>query len=185
MCLSYVILFSVIFCPPFLLTANGNEVIGILGSSVELECHYVGEKSLDKLRVLWQTNKPVPCLVDAYFPNKREKKNLCEEFRNRTQINKENFSLKLLHVTIKDERTYECIVQRNKTMQFEVEDTTTVTLKVAGKHFLFSVNVYKLQICGPGGFIVNSSSYVKLCGCQAMIEEKKDVQKTLVFRVYP
>ncbi|KAJ7320624.1 hypothetical protein JRQ81_020135 [Phrynocephalus forsythii] len=111
--------------------ASESEVIGMLGSSVELRCPYDGEKSLDKHRVQWQATEPVPCLVDAYFPNKHDKKNCCKEFRNRTQFIKEDFSLKLFHVTVKDERTYECVVQRNTSIEFNFAHKATVTLKVA------------------------------------------------------
>ncbi|XP_078246636.1 ICOS ligand isoform X2 [Pogona vitticeps] len=115
-------------------SANENEVIGILGSSVELECRYADEKSLDKLRVLWQANSK-SCLVNAHFPNKREKApKYCEEFRSRTLFNNETFSLEIWNVTPGDEGTYECVVQRNKTMEFELDHKASTALKVAANY---------------------------------------------------
>ncbi|XP_042317014.1 ICOS ligand isoform X2 [Sceloporus undulatus] len=143
--------------------ANATEVTGIIGGSVEMRCLYTEKEPfiLNKFRVQWQKKNTLSdCFIDAYLPGEDMKLHQCPEFRNRTQfseqLKKGNFSLRLLDIRPTDDRTYECLVQRNQTGKFEFFTRSSVTLKVAAN---YSKPVITLPV--PSGkeliFICNSS----------------------------
>ncbi|XP_062982630.1 ICOS ligand isoform X1 [Elgaria multicarinata webbii] len=119
---------------------NEPVVTGIIGSTVELRCHYTGEQPLipNTFRIQWQKEGVTQCFVDAYFPNDSMEEYQCKEFKNRTQADKQpkdgHFSLKLWRISLNDEHTYECVIQESKNGLFRPIHHAKVTLKVAANY---------------------------------------------------
>ncbi|KAF7251252.1 ICOS ligand [Varanus komodoensis] len=119
--------------------ANEHIVHGIIGNAAELKCQYTGEPFiLNQFRIQWQKKGETKCFVDAYFPNQDMREHQCAQFRNRTQADpqrkEDDFTLKLLNLSPKDELTYECVVQRNKSGRYEVIHSADITLQVAASY---------------------------------------------------
>ncbi|XP_066475940.1 ICOS ligand [Tiliqua scincoides] len=119
-------------------TVNGTEVMGIIGSAVELRCCY--EKELlvtDEFRVQWQIKGEQSCLVDAYFPNENQIKK-CPRFSNRTRLSDRlkqgDFTLQLFNISHNDEHTYTCHVQKKINRIFTHVHDSSTTLKVAANY---------------------------------------------------
>ncbi|KAM6448071.1 ICOS ligand isoform 2-T2 [Liasis olivaceus] len=123
------------------------EVIGVIGSSVELQCDYPEEDSLsyNRNRILWQIKDKFSCYVAGYFPNENMENHQCKEFRRRTVLSKPkqgSTSLQLSNISIADEFTYHCIIQKNINGEFQPIYQEFITLKVAA-------NYSKPVITGP------------------------------------
>ncbi|XP_039224201.1 ICOS ligand [Crotalus tigris] len=115
------------------------EVIGIIGSSVELQCCYPEEESLNynRNRISWQIKDRFSCFVAGYFPNENMEKYQCEEFKRRTLLNEPkqgSASLQLLNIRIADEFIYHCIIQKNINGQFKLIHNESISLKVAASY---------------------------------------------------
>ncbi|KAH1186451.1 ICOS ligand [Mauremys mutica] len=120
------------------------KVISTIGSTAELSCIYPQEKKfiLSKLRVFWQiADGSKPCSVVHTFNSGHENQSdQCADFRNRTRLFQDElengiFSLLLLNVSLRDEHTYQCIVQK-KDVVFRVIHSADVALKVAANNSL-------------------------------------------------
>ncbi|XP_039381175.1 ICOS ligand [Mauremys reevesii] len=120
------------------------KVISTIGSTAELSCIYPQEKKfiLNKLRVFWQIGDgSKPCSVVHTFNSGHENQSeQCAVFRNRTRLFQDElengiFSLLLLNVSLRDEHTYRCIVQK-KDVVFRVIHNADVALKVAANNSL-------------------------------------------------
>nr|XP_005301848.1 ICOS ligand [Chrysemys picta bellii] len=120
------------------------KVISTIGSTAELSCIYTPEKKfiLNKLRVFWQiADGSKPCSVVHTFNSGHENQSeQCADFRNRTRLFQDKlengiFSLLLLNVSLRDEHTYRCIVQK-KDVVFRVIHNADVALKVAANNSL-------------------------------------------------
>lgn len=125
------------------------EVIGIIGSSIELQCSYPEEESLNynRNRILWQIKDRFSCFVAGYFPNENMEEDQCEEFKRRTLLNEPKqgrASLQLSNIRIEDEFIYECIIQKNISGQFKLIHNEFISLKVAGKDLFFLANTYEV-----------------------------------------
>ncbi|XP_026569421.1 ICOS ligand [Pseudonaja textilis] len=123
------------------------EVIGIIGSSIELQCSYPEAESLNysRNRILWQIKDRFSCFVAGYFPNENMEKYQCQEFKQRTLLNEPkqgSASLQLSNIRIADEFIYQCIIQKNINGQFKLIHNESISLKVAA-------NYSKPVITGP------------------------------------
>ncbi|XP_034279780.1 uncharacterized protein LOC117669437 isoform X3 [Pantherophis guttatus] len=123
------------------------EVIGIIGSSIELQCSYPEEESLNynTNRILWQIKDRFSCFVAGYFPNENMEEDQCEEFKRRTLLNEPkqgSASLQLSNIRIADEFIYECIIQKKINGRFKLIHNESISLKVAA-------NYSKPVITGP------------------------------------
>ncbi|ETE61894.1 ICOS ligand, partial [Ophiophagus hannah] len=123
------------------------EVIGIIGSSIELQCCYPEAESLNynRNRILWQIKDRFSCFVAGYFPNENMEKYQCEEFKRRTLLNEPkqgSASLQLSNIRIADEFIYQCVIQKNINGQFKLIHNESISLKVAA-------NYSKPVITGP------------------------------------
>ncbi|XP_070607892.1 ICOS ligand [Erythrolamprus reginae] len=127
--------------------SDETEVIGIIGSSIELQCRYPEEESLNynRNRILWQIKDKFSCFVAGYFPNQNLEEDQCEEFKWRTLLNEPkqgSASLQLSNITIADECIYLCIIQKNINGWFNLIHNESISLKVAA-------NYSKPVITGP------------------------------------
>uniref|UniRef100_A0A670Z2Y7 Ig-like domain-containing protein n=1 Tax=Pseudonaja textilis TaxID=8673 RepID=A0A670Z2Y7_PSETE len=123
------------------------QVIGIIGSSIELQCSYPEAESLNysRNRILWQIKDRFSCFVAGYFPNENMEKYQCQEFKQRTLLNEPkqgSASLQLSNIRIADEFIYQCIIQKNINGQFKLIHNESISLKVAA-------NYSKPVITGP------------------------------------
>ncbi|KAM3837403.1 ICOS ligand isoform 2-T2 [Vipera latastei] len=115
------------------------EVIGIIGSSVELQCSYPEEESLNynRNRILWQIKDRFSCFVAGYFPNENMEEHQCEEFKRRTLLNEPkqgSASLQLSKIRIADEFIYDCVIQKNISGKFKRIHNESISLKVAASY---------------------------------------------------
>ncbi|CAM2096840.1 ICOS ligand [Caretta caretta] len=138
-------LWLLFLCALGFVTAEENKkVISTIGSTAELSCIFTPEEKiiLNKLRVFWQIEDGLkPCSVVHTFNSGHENQSeQCADFRNRTRLFQDKlkngtFSLLLLNVSLRDEHTYQCIIQKKDTV-FRVIHRADVTLKVAANNSL-------------------------------------------------
>ncbi|XP_074851363.1 ICOS ligand [Carettochelys insculpta] len=128
----------------FVAAAAQRSVVSTVGSTAELSCIYTSAEKfiLNNLRVYWQIEGGSnTCLVVHTFNSGNENDSeSCADFKNRTRLfhdKLENgiFSLLLLNVSLRDARTYRCIVQK-KDPVFKVIHDANVALKVAANNSL-------------------------------------------------
>ncbi|XP_063160764.1 ICOS ligand [Candoia aspera] len=123
------------------------EIIGIIGSSVELQCQYPEKELLNynRNRILWQIEGRFSCYVAGHFPNENMEEHQCEQFKRRTLLSEPkqgSTSLQLSNISIADELIYICIIQKNINGEFKLISHEAITLKVAA-------NYSKPVITGP------------------------------------
>ncbi|XP_028939311.1 ICOS ligand isoform X2 [Ornithorhynchus anatinus] len=112
------------------------EVVGIIGSSVELSCINPSLEQFDlkTLWVYWQTASPTTVLR-MYSPGENSSTFEDPGYKNRTLLNIENmktgdFSLVLSNISLQDERKFDCIAGKKEKV-FKKFFSTTVRLVVA------------------------------------------------------
>uniref|UniRef100_A0A8C8SAE0 Ig-like domain-containing protein n=1 Tax=Pelusios castaneus TaxID=367368 RepID=A0A8C8SAE0_9SAUR len=114
------------------------QAISIIGNTAELSCIKASVEKfvLSNLRVFWQTkdNSVVHTLSSGHENVSQQSIN----FRNRTRLFQDKledgiFSLLLLNVSLRDENTYHCIVQK-KDPFFQVIHKEDVVLKIAANN---------------------------------------------------
>uniref|UniRef100_K7FVE6 Inducible T cell costimulator ligand n=1 Tax=Pelodiscus sinensis TaxID=13735 RepID=K7FVE6_PELSI len=146
-CIIIILLLSFVFSSGHLLlflfalgfvSTEEENVISTAGSTAELSCIYtsVEKFKLNKLRVYWQIQNGSKLIVVHTFVSGYENQSeQSRDFRNRTRLFKDKlengtFSLLLLNVSLRDEHTYRCIVQKKENV-FKVIHKAVVALKVA------------------------------------------------------
>ncbi|XP_069470666.1 ICOS ligand-like isoform X2 [Ambystoma mexicanum] len=112
------------------------QVLGLLGSSVELNCVYPKKEtySLDKLLVYWQTENGD--VVHTYISGK-DNTYQNHSYQNRTQLSRARLlqwdvSLLLSNLTLADSKLYKCIVISREQVS-ECVHQTCAFLKVAAR----------------------------------------------------
>ncbi|XP_067401262.1 ICOS ligand [Emydura macquarii macquarii] len=116
------------------------QVISIVGNTAELSCVYapVEKFILNNLRIFWQTTNKSCSVVHTFNSGYENESPQCVDFKNRTRLFQDKlengiFSLLLLNVSLRDEKTYQCIVQKKDTV-FRVIHYANVVLKVAANN---------------------------------------------------
>ncbi|XP_015265288.1 PREDICTED: T-lymphocyte activation antigen CD80-like [Gekko japonicus] len=85
----------------------------IQGEYVELKCCYPEKDLSDSFRVQWQLQGKDDCVVAACLPDSIAEFQ-CERYKNRTKFENYCLHLVLLNVSLEDNKTYECILQKKK-----------------------------------------------------------------------
>ncbi|XP_038616627.1 ICOS ligand [Tachyglossus aculeatus] len=112
------------------------EVVGIIGSSVELSCINPSPERFDlkTLWVYWQTASP-STVLRMYSPGENSSTFEDPGYKNRTRLNIENmktgdFSLVLSNISLQDEQEFDCIAGKKEKV-FKKFFSTEVRLLVA------------------------------------------------------
>ncbi|XP_036099754.1 T-lymphocyte activation antigen CD86 isoform X3 [Molossus molossus] len=80
----------------------------------DLPCHFTNSEniSLDKLVVFWQNQKKL--VLYELFQGKENPDNVDPEYKGRTSLDQDNWTLRLHNVQIKDQGLYQCYVHHRK-----------------------------------------------------------------------
>ncbi|KAM9694437.1 ICOS ligand isoform 1-T1 [Trichechus inunguis] len=115
------------------------EVQGIVGSSVELNCVYPEGSSFDlnDFYIYWQTAMP-ETVVTYYLPGNTSPRYKDNRYQHRAQLSLDsmeqgNFSLRLYNITPQDEQTFHCLVFQ-KSLELKKVLQVNVTLHVAANY---------------------------------------------------